>query len=394
MRNWIIVVILFFCCIQLNAQSLKLDAGIIAQKEFLEEIPFELEFGKIILPVRINGQSYRFLLDTGAPNIISKKIADVINPDFKKDINVVDANNQRQNMELVPIPELQLGSLRYVNGVAIVVDLDNHPILKCFRLDGFIGSNFFKNVVLQVDYAAKKIRISPTIKSFAPNSNGQPMKLIGPQLAPYITITYPNEIKIITDQALLDTGMDGFYDLSSRAYKLFNAESDSVVNTIASSTGVGALGLFEKLGPTPHWMVEIPKVKLSETLFTHAQVITTDDENSRIGLKAFEYGKVTLDFNKKKWYYEAGSSADLTTKPKQLSPTFIDEKLVVGIVWEESLQSKLQFGNKIVKINHQSIESLSVCELLKMKEILNENSNYVLEIINNSGETVIINNSK
>lgn len=394
MRNWIIVVILFFCCIQLNAQSLKLDAGKIAQKEFLEEIPFELEFGKIILPVRINGQSYRFLLDTGAPNIISKKIADVINPDFKKDINVVDANNQRQNMELVPIPELQLGSLRYVNGVAIVVDLDNHPILKCFRLDGFIGSNFFKNVVLQVDYAAKKIRISPTIKSFAPNSNGQPMKLIGPQLAPYITITYPNEIKTITDQALLDTGMDGFYDLSSRAYKLFNAESDSVVNTIASSTGVGALGLFEKLGPTPHWMVEIPKVKLSETLFTHAQVITTDDENSRIGLKAFEYGKVTLDFNKKKWYYEAGTSADLTTKPKQLSPTFIDEKLVVGIVWEESLQSKLQFGNKIVKINHQSIESLSVCELLKMKEILNENSNYVLEIINNSGETVIINNSK
>lgn len=394
MRNWIIVVFLFFCCIQLNAQSLKLDAGKIAQKEFLEEIPFELEFGKIILPVRINGQSYRFLLDTGAPNIISKKIADVINPDFKKDINVVDANNQRQNMELVPIPELQLGSLRYVNGVAIVVDLDNHPILKCFRLDGFIGSNFFKNVVLQVDYAAKKIRISPTIKSFAPNSNGQPMKLIGPQLAPYITITYPNEIKTITDQALLDTGMDGFYDLSSRAYKLFNAESDSVINTIASSTGVGALGLFEKLGPTPHWMVEIPKVKLSETLFTHAQVITTDDENSRIGLKAFEYGKVTLDFNKKKWYYEAGTSADLTTKPKQLSPTFIDEKLVVGIVWEESLQSKLQFGNKIVKINHQSIESLSVCELLKMKEILNENSNYVLEIINNSGETVIINNSK
>lgn len=394
MRNWIIVVILFFCCIQLNAQSLKLDAGNIAQKEFLEEIPFELKFGKIILPVRINGQSYRFLLDTGAPNIISKKIADVINPDFKKDINVVDANNQRQNMELVPIPELQLGSLRYINGVAIVVDLDNHPILKCFRLDGFIGSNFFKNVVLQVDYAAKKIRISPTIKSFAPNSNGQPMRLIGPQLAPYITITYPNEIKIITDQALLDTGMDGFYDLSSRAYKLFNAESDSVVNTIASSTGVGALGLFEKLGPTPHWMVEIPKVKLSETLFTHAQVITTDDENSRIGLKAFEYGKVTLDFNKKKWYYEAGTSADLTTKPKQLSPTFIDEKLVVGIVWEESLQSKLQFGNKIVKINHQSIESLSVCELLKMKDILNENSNYVLEIINNSGETVIINNSK
>lgn len=394
MRNWIIVVILFFCCIQLNAQNLKLDAGKIAQKEFLEEIPFELEFGKIILPVRINGQTYRFLLDTGAPNIISKKIADVINPDFKKDINVVDANNQRQNMELVPIPELQLGSLRYVNGVAIVVDLDNHPILKCFRLDGFIGSNFFKNVVLQVDYAAKKIRISPTIKSFAPNSKGQPMKLIGPQLAPYITITYPNEIKIITDQALLDTGMDGFYDLSSRAYKLFNAESDSVINTIASSTGVGALGLFEKLGPTPHWMVEIPKVKLSETLFTHAQVITTDDENSRIGLKAFEYGKVTLDFNKKKWYYEAGSSADLTTKPKQLSPTFIDEKLVVGIVWEESLQSKLQFGNKIVKINHQSIESLSVCELLKMKEILNENSSYVLEIINNSGETVIINNSK
>lgn len=388
MKKWIVICWMFLGIGYIWAQDFKLDAGKISQKEFLEEVDFELEHGKIIIPVSLAGQTYRFLLDTGAPNIISKRVANILNPASKRDVNVVDANNTTQNMEMVPLPEMRLGSLQFENGVAIVVDLDNHPVLKCYRLDGFMGSNFFKNAVLQVNYTAKKIKISHTIKSFSPQTKGFPMQLVGQQLAPYVALEHQSEgCNEGSEFALLDTGMDGFYDLSNRVYADF--KKGEVVKTLGESTGVVSLGLFEKLEPSPHRLVQIQKMKINGLTFSNIITETTDDDNSRMGLDVFKLGKVTLDFQKKKWYFEAPSQNDLTQKPPQFTPTLIDQKLVVGIVWDEALKAKIQFGNPIVRIDQLSLENLSVCDIVRLKERITTQSAEI-EIINNNGETVTI----
>ncbi|WP_353086363.1 retropepsin-like aspartic protease [Flavobacterium sp.] len=389
MKKWIVISWMFLGIGQIWAQDFKLDAGKISQKEFLEEVDFELEHGKIVIPVSLAGQTYRFLLDTGAPNIVSKRVANILNPASKRDVNVVDANNKTQNMEMVPLPEMRLGSLQFENGVAIVVDLDNHPVLKCYRLHGFVGSNFFKNAVLHVDYAAKKIKISHTIKSFSPQTKGFPMQLVGQQLAPYVALEHQSEgCNEGSEFALLDTGMDGFYDLSNRVYADF--KKGEVVKTLSESKGVVSLGLFEKLEPSPHRLVQIQKMKINGITFANIITETTDDDNSRIGLDAFKLGKVTLDFHKKKWYYEAPTQNDLSQKNPQFTPTLIDQRLVVGIVWDETLKSKIQFGNPIVRIDQHSLEKLSVCDIVGLKERIASQSALEIEIINNTGETVTI----
>jgi predicted aspartyl protease len=389
MKKWIVISWMFLGIGQIWAQDFKLDAGKISQKEFLEEVDFELEHGKIVIPVSLAGQTYRFLLDTGAPNIVSKRVANILNPASKRDVNVVDANNKTQNMEMVPLPEMRLGSLQFENGVAIVVDLDNHPVLKCYRLHGFVGSNFFKNAVLHVDYAAKKIKISHTIKSFSPQTKGFPMQLVGQQLAPYVALGHQSEgCNEGSEFALLDTGMDGFYDLSNRVYADF--KKGEVVKTLSESKGVVSLGLFEKLEPSPHRLVQIQKMKINGITFANIITETTDDDNSRIGLDAFKLGKVTLDFHKKKWYYEAPTQNDLSQKNPQFTPTLIDQRLVVGIVWDETLKSKIQFGNPIVRIDQHSLEKLSVCDIVGLKERIASQSALEIEIINNTGETVTI----
>jgi hypothetical protein len=292
-------------------------------------------------------------------------------------------------MEMVPLPEMRLGSLQFENGVAIVVDLDNHPVLKCYRLHGFVGSNFFKNAVLHVDYAAKKIKISHTIKSFSPQTKGFPMQLVGQQLAPYVALEHQSEgCNEGSEFALLDTGMDGFYDLSNRVYADF--KKGEVVKTLSESKGVVSLGLFEKLEPSPHRLVQIQKMKINGITFANIITETTDDDNSRIGLDAFKLGKVTLDFHKKKWYYEAPTQNDLSQKNPQFTPTLIDQRLVVGIVWDETLKSKIQFGNPIVRIDQHSLEKLSVCDIVGLKERIASQSALEIEIINNTGETVTI----
>ena len=56
------------------AQNVDFDKGTILQKKYYEVIQYESVYDKIIIPVTINGKNYRFLLDTGAPNLISNEV--------------------------------------------------------------------------------------------------------------------------------------------------------------------------------------------------------------------------------------------------------------------------------------------------------------------------------
>src|SRR4051794_32050035 len=52
--------------------------GNIRQENFKIEVPFEMRLGLLVLKVEIHGKTYDFILDTGAPNAISKDAAQEI----------------------------------------------------------------------------------------------------------------------------------------------------------------------------------------------------------------------------------------------------------------------------------------------------------------------------
>src|SRR5690606_13265934 len=74
-------------------QGLKDDKGKIVQRNYFEEISFEVVHDKIIVPITIDNKTYRFILDTGAPNLISEKVAKEINLKSHQSISIKDANN-------------------------------------------------------------------------------------------------------------------------------------------------------------------------------------------------------------------------------------------------------------------------------------------------------------
>jgi hypothetical protein len=65
--------ILFFT-ITVNAQKYSFKTGSPSPRNYYTEINYEDVNGKIIIPVCIEGETYRFLFDTGAPNLISKAL--------------------------------------------------------------------------------------------------------------------------------------------------------------------------------------------------------------------------------------------------------------------------------------------------------------------------------
>ncbi|GGD23404.1 retropepsin-like aspartic protease [Flavobacterium orientale] len=361
------------------SQKIAFDQGKINQKHYYEEISFELVNNKIMLPVVINNKTYRFLLDTGAPNVISKRVLNELNIQNSLKINVSDANNKSDTMELVSVNSIQIGKLNFENNVALVSDLDNHFILKCYQMDGFIGSNLFQNSIVKISLKDKKITITDKIKNLNTTAKPTKLKLFGEQKSPYVTINFnAKSQKKVTEDVLIDTGMDGFYEMSNRAFGILSNEN--VFEELARATGSSGIGLFGSAPEKEQILFRTPFYKLNQTTFENLIANTTDDNNSRIGLDLLLHGDIIIDFINKKFYFEATEKIALTEKPPVYSATLIDTKYSIGFVWDAAFKDILNYGDEIIRVDSFIINEMEFCDVVKIKEFRKNIESYELEV--------------
>jgi predicted aspartyl protease len=361
------------------SQKISFDQGKINQKNYYEEISFELVNNKIMLPVVINNKTYRFLLDTGAPNVISKRVLNELNIQNSLKINVSDANNKSDTMELVSVNSIQIGNLNFENNVALVSDLDNHFILKCFQMDGFIGSNLFHKSVVKISLKNKKIIVTNDIKKLNPISKPSKLLLIGQQKSPYIQVDYSSDKKNrVVEEVLIDTGMGGFFEMSQNAFSILSKEN--VLEEIARATGSSGIGLFGSSPEKEQILFRTSFYKLNQTTFENLIANTTDDNNSRIGLDLLLHGDVIIDFINKKFYFEATDKITLTEKLPVYTATLLDTKYSIGFVWDAALKDILNYGDEIIRVDSFIINEMEFCDVVKIKEFRKNKESYELEV--------------
>lgn len=372
------------------SQNLSLGQGTVNQKNFYEEIAIELSNNKIIVPVTIDGKTYKFLLDTGAPNLLSKRVLKELEIQNTQKINAFDANNNVDTLQMAQIQNISIGNLNVKDNIALISDLDNHFILKCFKLDGFIGSNFFRNSILKISLKDKKITITDDIKKLQLKSKPSNLKLVGQQNSPYARITFIGKNgKKATEDVLIDSGMDGFYEISNRAYKIFSAEN--VLEELSRSSGTGSIGLFGSAPVKEQVLVKSNVLKLNDTSFKNLITTTTDDNNSRLGLELANYGDIIIDFIHKKFYFEGEKEVIFDKKAPIYSSTIVDNKYSVGFVWDKDYQEKLKFGDEIIRIKNYKLSEMDFCEIVNLRNTLRDEENYEMEIKTKDNKTTLIN---
>jgi hypothetical protein len=376
MRNIIIkkiiissVLVLFF--FSGNAQKITMNQGNTAQKNYYTEIPFEYVNSKIIIPVVIQNKTYRFLLDTGAPNCITQRLKKELNTTLIKQLPVTDANDNKSIMDIIALPELSIGGITFQNTMALAYKEQKNLVFDCFEIDGFIGSNLLRNSILQIDIKNKLIRITNDLKKVAINKNDvAKVSLLGNQSSPFIWIKI-NGRKAAKEQVLLDTGMKGFYDLSNRAYNIFKNKTE--IKVLSTGNGSNSLSLFENTKSSDQLRLLVPEITISKTKFTAITTTTTDDKNSRIGIDLLEYGIGTLDYQNKKFYFSAYSDTNNLSEVLQpFSPTILNNKLSVGIVWDEKLKDEITTGDEILEMNDINYEQYAICDLIAKPSIFKD----------------------
>ncbi|MGX7666502.1 retropepsin-like aspartic protease [Flavobacterium pedocola] len=370
-------------------QKLKINSGKIAQSNYYEVIDFELVNEKIKVPVTINNKVYYFMLDTGAPNLISKRVADEIKLQDKKSIVTTDANNNKSTLEMGALKSMKLGTLDFQDNVALISDLDNHPLLKCYKIDGLIGSNFFKNSILKISLKDRKIWVTDRVEKLKIKAPSTKLTLVGEQKAPFISVDFLNGSNQKGSESLMiDTGMDGFYEISKRVYsKLAN---EKFFKELSSSSGSGSVGLFGASTEKEQFLLQTNYFKVNETVFSNVITTTTEDNNSRIGFDLLKHGDITIDFKNKKFYFEADPNITLSEKVPVYAATFMNNRLSVGFVWNASYRNQLHYGDEIVRMGNYTLSELDLCDILKLKNFRKETPSYEMEIKTKENKTVLI----
>jgi hypothetical protein len=214
--------------------------------------------------------------------------------------------------------------------------------------------------------------------------------LIGQQKSPYVRVDYSqSKKKVVTEQVLIDTGMDGFFEMSNRAFSILNNEN--VIEELARSTGSSSIGLFGSAPLKEQILFRTPKFIINETIFENLISNTTDDNNSRIGLDLLKHGDIIIDFKNKKFYFEAPDTITLTEKPPVYSATLIENKYAVGFVWDVNFKDKMNYGDEIIRVDSHVLEEMEFCDIVKIKKFRKENQSYEIEVKSkNSSTTQVI----
>lgn len=285
-----LTILLFFSSCSMNSYK-RFSRGELKVSEFNESISFENLKGLAILPVKINGITYRFLFDSGAPTSISKRLQ----AEYKFRVidggDIKDSEGFKTKIEYVSVDSLQLGEVFFTDQTAFVGDFEKNPILACMNVDGIFGSNTQRFCNWTIDFSQETIQFF----SAPVDSDGN-----------FLNFTTDHQYDINLDLELegatienitLDYGSNGSISIDENGYdnlETFNIIDTSIVRVGYSQSGISGnvneirskYGRINQVSSIHHafdsMRVSVRKSRLLGTDILSKAVVTIDWGNHRI----------------------------------------------------------------------------------------------------------------
>lgn len=370
MKIFIISLITSFCIIPCYSQLPDLNRGKADKKNYIETFPYEMRMGVPIVDVIINQKKFSFMLDTGAMTALSDKVAAELKLLSLDEISVSDSGSNSNAMEVVTVPFLSFGNVSFRDVPAVIVQ--QAELFQCLGIEGIIGSNLLRNSVIKISSRDQAITITDRPKDLLlDNSHGIDMELSKTQSSPFIWVNFKNGNIEGREILLIDSGMNGFYDLSIEAYdKMFR--DMKIFREKYSASGSYAMGIHGSAAIQQQYKVLVPKLEIAGSAFTNVVTNTTTSGASRIGSGLLEYGDVILDYKNRKFYFLPYTKGDINRDDKSWPIELLPNKnsLVVGIVWDTALIGKINPGDQVLKMGEINFENQDICSLMKNKSNL------------------------
>lgn len=329
-------------------------ASISFAQGFKAELPYEVIGGKMIVEVELNGIKKKALFDTGAAkNSITKSLMTELGLSVTATQEMTDVNNNKAEYSKTAIPEIKIPGSEMTFGGFEALVLEGNPF-ECYGVEMLIGSEIFDGrVILEIDHKVKIITISTADQM--PKASLRAVRPFSQQ--GYMPI-FQVDLDGTLVNTLFDTGYGGFFLLDEKKY----TDNKDKFNTISKTLSIGAGGLAGKAESAISNRVAIERMSVCIAKFLGAVVETKVAPFSLIGVKMLDYGKVTIDYARKKIYFEPYEKEVICPKPlNSFSMTVKDKKLVICDVWSDD-ENGIANGDLVTHINGKATPEVDFCQ--------------------------------
>jgi len=358
-------------------------------RPFTHTIDIRIEEGLMFTDVTIDGEIYNFLIDTGAPFVLSVELAEKL--DFRTNrVTVVRSSNSKSSIGRIGTMkrEVVLGGLKFKNFKVLVIDYNaNTQMISCLGFDGIIGANFMNKTIWHIDYDNKKITITNRLKKLPNMDNAWYVKMEkrGLNKSPYIPVKV-NQGEF--GYVLFDTGFTGFFDLNYSYYSIA-LKAGKVDERIKVLEGRGLMseGAFGAVDTTGYY-VQVPELIIGREKVEKPVFSLDHTAKAKVGAEYLKGRLVTLDFPRKRFYVFEKDNR-YTPKDEQsflFGAVFNEGVMTVSYTFGKLQQSGvLRIGDVLVSIDGKTLSEMEECEALTfVRNLLREED--ALDIVASRGE--------
>lgn len=302
LRSLLISSIIVFSLSILNScspsWSSTFQSGSISKAEFTETINMELVKGVIIIPVEINGKTYRFLFDTGAINSISNEMQEELGFEVVTTGTIKDSDNNRTKVEYVNLDSLSIGGIAFYNQSSFVGDFKANPVLRCMNLDGIIGSNVMRFCNWTIDYKKEEILLtSQQFEESAQETFSIPFET-DKQYNQFISLKIGDKS---INRVKVDYGSNGSLSIPDEAFQ--KLKDYELIQKSTFETGFSQSGIVGKT------LVKKDEITIVDSLYHEdlkfRNVLLESGGNGLLGSQIFSNWIVTIDWKEQQLHFQA-----------------------------------------------------------------------------------------
>ncbi|MCK0159448.1 aspartyl protease family protein [Allomuricauda sp. F6463D] len=361
-----------------------LKQGNIVQEDFKTTIPFEYRKGLIILKVTIENETYDFILDTGASNVLSKELAEKLNVKSLGSENVTDIHKTSQLLNYTKIDDIEIGGINFQNTIAAISDF-NSGELACLNADGFIGSNLMRFAVWDFDFENQIITITDDEQKLNIPADAIESKMfIGTAASQPSIISYINGDKALNN--MIDLGNNSTPHLSYLDF-LKQKKSNKITKYISGS-GYSGIGMYGKGEKKNELAAKVDEIKIGDHIIKN-KVMRIKDGKTNLGILFFKNYRLILNWEERnvKMVLQEGTSNNTELNHFGFNPNFNENKVFVDFIYNDTEVAKLlQFGDQILQINnidYSNITNENKCDFFNNGLIPKETDEIMIKVLRN-----------
>ena len=360
-----------------------MKSGEVEQEEFNVKIPFEYRLGLIILKVDIAGKEYDFVLDTGAPSVISKELAKKLDLSNITEQKVGDSQGEDSNLGFTTIEKVSISDINFLKTGVVIADLNQSQEVGCLKIDGFIGSNLMRKAIWKFDYQNQIITITNSIESLnIPKSTNKIPFFTELTGTPIIDILLNN---ITEKNVTVDLGSNGDISLSQKTFDRLMKNNPSIPQTYSFGNSTSGLYGLDKADST--FYLKVPSISFGDISLDSTIVQFTSESASTIGTELFNnYDLIINWFTKEILLINKTEYNNSTLSTFGFSCSNQENQLIVSNIYKN--MEEIKVGDQILqvgKINYNKLLPEQWCEIVE-NGLLNDKEEISITILRNNKE--------